>query len=54
MKKLAVTAVIIAGMAFSHADAFAQYKTANAPEDDQEAGNVHGLRHEFHHGRSRR
>ena len=33
MKKLAVTAVIIAGMVFSHADAFAQYKTKNAPEE---------------------
>jgi hypothetical protein len=33
MKKLAVTAVIIAGMAFSNADAFAQYKTKNAPEE---------------------
>ena len=33
MKKLAVTAVIIAGMAFSHADAFAQYKTKNAPQE---------------------
>ena len=33
MKKLAVTAVIIAGMVFSHADAFAQFKTKNAPEE---------------------
>ena len=33
MKKLAVTAVIIAGMAFSHADAFAQYRTGSAPKD---------------------
>ena len=33
MKKLAVTAVIIAGMAFSHADAFAQYRTKTAPEE---------------------
>ena len=33
MKKLAVTAVIIAGMAFSHADAFAQYRTADALEE---------------------
>ena len=33
MKKLAVTTVIIAGMAFSHADAFAQYRTGSAPED---------------------
>ena len=34
MKKLAVTAVIIAGMVFSHADAFAQYKTKNAPQEE--------------------
>ena len=34
MKKLAVTAVVIAGMAFSHADAFAQYKAKNAPQDE--------------------
>ena len=33
MKKLAVTAVIIAGMVFSHADAFAQFKTKNASEE---------------------
>ena len=33
MKKLAVTAVIIAGMVFSHVDAFAQYRTTNAPEE---------------------
>ena len=33
MKKLAVTTMIIAGMAFSHADAFAQYRTGSAPED---------------------
>ena len=33
MKKLAVTSVIIAGMVFSHADAFAQYRTADASED---------------------
>ena len=33
MKKLAVTAVIIAGMVLSHADAFAQFKTKNAPQE---------------------
>ena len=33
MKKLAVTAVIIAGMAFSHVDAFAQYRSADVQEE---------------------
>ena len=33
MKKSAVTAVIIAGMVFSHVDAFAQYRTGAAPQD---------------------
>ena len=33
MKKLAVTAVIIAGMVFSHAEAFAQYRTADASQE---------------------
>ena len=33
MKKLAVTAVIIAGMVFSHVDAFAQYKKGDAPQE---------------------
>ena len=33
MKKLAVTAVIFAGMVFSHVDAFAQFKTKTAPQE---------------------
>ena len=37
MKKLAVTTMIVAGMAFSHADAFAQYRTGSAPEDAQKS-----------------
>ena len=33
MKKSAVTAVIIAGMVFSHAEAFAQYRTGDASQE---------------------